>query len=209
MNQYEVKIRSAHGFSFMEMMVTTIVLVLVSGSIYTYMNQSQHSYQSQQSLIGVTRNARIALDQIMGVVRQAGNDPQEIGFTPVEILGSNHIRLNSDLTGSESGKGEPDGDISDLYEQVVVRYDSANKKVQIDLADGNGERALLDDVESGDFTITCLDIDGSATTSAVNIIGVRIEMKTRTPTADLRTGQIQSITLRSEAFLRSKGFSLF
>jgi len=209
MNKYKVKVRSAHGFSFMEMMVTSIVLALVSGSIYTLMFQGQRSYQSQQSLIGVTRNARIALDQIMGVVRQAGNDPQEIGLTPVEILGTNHIRLNSDLTGSESGKGDPDGDISDLYEQVVVRYDSTNKKVQIDLADGTGERALLDNVEPGDFTITCLDIDGSATTSAVNIRSVRVEMKTRTATADLQTGQIQSITLRSEAFLRSKGFSLF
>lgn len=209
MNKYKIKIRSAYGFSFLEMIVTTIVLALVSASIYTFMFQGQRSYQSQRAIIGVTQNARIALDQIMSVVRQAGNDPQEIGLTPVEILGTNHIRLNSDLTGSESGKGEPDGDTNDLYEQVVVRYDSANKTVQVDLADGNGERVLLDNVESGDFTITCLDIDGSATTSAVNIRGVRVEMMTRTSTPDLGMGQIQSVTLRSEAFLRSKGFSLF
>jgi len=209
MNKYKVKVRSAHGFSLMEMMVTTIVLALVTGSIYTLMFQGQRSYQSQQSIIGVTQDARIALDQITGFVRQAGNDPEDIGFTPIEILGTNHIRVNSDLTGAESGKGEPDGDIDDLYEKVEVQYDSTNKEVLIDLADGNGPQALLDNIESGDFAITCLDIDGSATTSAVSIRGVRVEIKARTPTADLQTGQIQSITLRSEAFLRSKGFSLF
>ena len=201
---------SPRGFSFIEMMVASVVLVLIGGSVSTLMFQGQRSYQSQRGMIEVAQQGRIGMEQIISFVRQAGNDPEETGITPIQILGANHIRINSDLTGLEGGLGDPDGDIDDLYEQVVVRHDTtAPGYVKIDLADGNGERILIENIPSGDFVISPLNASGSVTATEADIRAVRVEMKVRTAQEDLQTGNIQSITLRSEAYLRSQSYAPF
>jgi len=205
----EERSSQTQGFSFVEMMVATVVLVLVGGSIATVMFQGQYSYQSQRGMVEVAQDGRIAMEQIMSFVRQAGNSVSGT-ITPISILGANHIRINADLTGSEAGNvGDPDGDTNDLYELVVVRHDVGNTRVMIDLADGGGERVLIENIAAGDFVISLLDAASIVTATEADIRAVRVEMKIRASDTDLQTGDVQSITLRSEAQIRSRSFQPF
>ncbi len=150
------------------------------------------------------------------ILRQAGNDPEEYlknnNIPPIEILGSNHIRINSDISGSvpaTSGDpleatGDPDGDLDNLYERVEVRYDPTEKNLYLDI--GNGADVLAENLS---FNLTFFDGNGNETNVQEKIARVRVEVVAETKNADPQTGKVQSMTLQSEVMLRSQSFDVF
>ncbi|MDA2934748.1 prepilin-type N-terminal cleavage/methylation domain-containing protein [Acidobacteria bacterium AH-259-D05] len=207
---------STRGFTLAEMLIASTVLAIIAGGIFSLLFQSQDAYQSQQNIIEVTQTARIAIDQIIRFLRQAGNDSEEYlknnNIPSVEILGSEHIRINSDITGAvpDAGAdplkatGDPDGTLANRYERVVFRYDDPTDTLYVDL--GNGEQILAENI-TVDFTF--YDMSGAVTADENEIVRVRVELKAETEDADRLTGKIQSITLRSDVMLRSKSFDVF
>ena len=174
----------------------------------------------------MTQDARLALDQIMMYIRQAGNDPEEMfsgetppfshshtGIFPIEVSVPGYIQINSDVTGAETGfgnTGDPDGELNDRYEQVQIRYVSATDILQIDINNGSGWQTLAENVS--DFDFTYYDLQGNVLGGLPDeslIAKVGVEMKIESERADLQTGKNQSITLGSEAMLRSPGFDLY
>lgn len=218
---------SSRGFTLAEMLIATAVLALISAAIFTLLFQSQDAYQSQEEIVEVTQQARIAMDQIVRYIRQAGNDPEDIldsqtapgghghsGLYPIEILtvGPDYqIQINSDITGAVpdassdplKATGDPDGTLDNLYEKVTVRYDSNTDTLYINI--GYGEEILAENIPG--FALIFYDKDGNITVNEANIVRVRVSLQATT-VGSART-QVQSITLESDVFLRSKAFDLF
>ena len=156
----------ACGFTLVEMLLSIVILAIVSGGVLSTFNNSQLSYQSHEDVAEVISKSRFSLDQLMTYFRQAGNDPEghlaSSAISPIEILGTGHVRINSDLTGAVpdssdptdplKSTGDPDGTLDNLYEQVIARYDSAQQRIYIDI--GYGEEILASDISSFDLTFT-------------------------------------------------------
>jgi hypothetical protein len=207
---------SSRGFSFVEVVISSAVLLLVTAAIFWLLSQSQNSYRSQHYILQVTQQARTAVDQVCTYLRQAGNDPEGYlrnnNIPPIEILGSNHIRINSDITGSVpaasadplEATGDSDGNLDNLYERVEVRYDPIEKNLYLDI--GYGADVLGDNLS---FNLTFFDGNGNETNVEKEIARVRVEVVAETENADPQTDKVQSITLQSEVTLRSRSFDLF
>ncbi|MDA2934825.1 hypothetical protein MYX82_10855 [Acidobacteria bacterium AH-259-D05] len=209
------------------MMIASSVLAIIAGGIFILLNQSQSSFTSQQDLMEVVQQARIAMDQITAYLRPAGNDPEEIfasetppfghthsGLFPIEISGAGHIQINADVTGSiTSGavidqRGDPDGTLSQRYEKVVIRYDSSADKLYINI--GDGEELLAQNIST--FSFTYYDLAGAQISNPASnegdIVQVHVQLVAETADPDPDTGKLQTLTLESDVMLRNKAFSL-
>lgn len=209
----------ARGFTLVEMLLSILILAIVSGGVFSTFNNSQLSYQSHQDVAEVISKSRFSLDQLMTYFRQAGNDPQghlaSNAIAPIEILGTGHVRINSDLTGAVpdpsdptnplKSTGDPDGTLDNLYEQVVARYDSAQQRIYLDI--GYGEEILASDISS--FDLTFYDSAGNTTVTESEIVRVRAELVADSAAVNLESGKVQTMTLGSSVMLRSKVFRMF
>ncbi len=209
----------ACGFTLVEMRLSILILAIVSGGVLTTFNNSQLSYQSHQDVAEVISKSRFSMDQLMTYFRQAGNDPEghlaSNTISPIEILGTGHVRINSDLTGAVpdpsdptnplKSTGDPDGTLDNLYEQVVVRYDSAQERIYLDF--GYGEEILASDISS--FDLTFYDSAGNTTVTESQIVRVQAELVAESAGVNLESGKVQTMTLGSSVMLRSKVFRTF
>ena len=228
---------SSRGFTLVELLIATAVLVTIGGATFVLLNQSQRSFRSQQDMTEVVQQARLSMDLITTYLRRGGNDPQKIfetwgvpatipfghgtgpgshaGIFPIEVNSAQHILIHSDVTGSvTSGStptGDPDGTIDNLYEKVVVRYDSVARNLYMDIADGSGEQLYADNISS--FAFTFYDLAGTLITNpATNeaaITRIHVQLTAESEDPDPESGKIQTITLESDVMVRSKSFSPF
>lgn len=219
---------SSRGFTLVEMLISSMVLTLVGAGVFTLLNQGQNSFRSQKDMTAVVQQARIAMDLIATSLRSAGNDPQDIfsgetppfshshsGLFPIEISGSGHIQINTDLTGSVTGgatldrRGDPDGTLNQRNEKVVIRYDSSGNNLYMNI--GDGEELLAKNISSFDFIY--YDMAGALISSPASnenaIVQVHVELVADTADPDPTSGKIQTITLEAAVMLRSKSFSVF
>ncbi len=210
---------SACGFSLVEMLLSLLVLVIVAGGVFTSFNQSQLTYQSQEDATEVLRTGRFTMDQILNYLRQAGNDPEGYlesnSLPPIQILGAGHVRINTDLTGSVpdpsnptdplKSTGDPDGTVDNLYEQVVVRYDSSQERIYLDI--GRGEEILASNIST--LNLTFYDGAGNTTVTESAIVRVQVDLVAESANSDPVSGKVQTITLNSSVMLRSKVFQMF
>ncbi len=206
----------SRGFTLAEILIANAVLVVAAGAIFSLFFQSQHSFESQQDILEATQQARAAMLQINSYLRQAGNDPEgylrDNDIPPIELLGANHIQINSDITGSVpaasadplEASGNPDGTLDNLYEQVVVRYNVSQESLYLDI--GYGPDVVAANLS---FDFTFLDISGNETADEDDIVRVQIAVVAETEDLNPLTDEVQSITLQSEVMLRSRSFDVF
>ena len=197
---------SEKGFTLVEMLVTTVVLMLLTGPLLIVFQQSGATFRAQSDQGEMAEQMRIAMDQITRCIRQAGNDPLEALAVPgVNPISSNHIQLNTDITGSvPSGtgnplesSGDPDGTLNSLYESVSFRQSGTDLLADI----GFGEEVLAEGISQLSFTY--LDINGAPTMVPDDVARVQVTMVATTDRGDMRNNQLYSLTLQSEVFVRS------
>lgn len=208
------------GFTFVEVLIVTAILAVITAAIFPIVYEGQYSYQSEKRLLDATQQARVAMDQIVRYVRQAGSDPKELGtFAPVDILQTSpwRIRINSDITGfvpsttgnSMESTGDPDKALNSIYERVTVRHGSNDAggvmKILIDV--GYGEEVVAENIPTLNFTF--FDARGNPTADPNVIARVKVLMVVETNIADPKTGKISSVTLESDVFIRNKSWELF
>ena len=205
------------GFSLLEVLVAAVIFSVISGAVVTLLYQSQRAFQTQQDFNQAGVEVLIALDQMVRSLRHAGNDPldalSDAGVDPVEILGSGHFRVNSDITGSVDSEtanpkekaGSPDGVLDAIYEIVEYRYDTNSKNLVVDV--GYGETVLAGNIEG--FNVKYFDSDGFETTTDSEVIRARIRLVAATDTIDSSTGRKNLISLRSDVLLRATTYDLF
>jgi len=202
------------GFSVVEALIVVAILGVVLGSIFGIAYQAQRSFDAEKRFTETSQHARVAMDEIVRYIRQAGNDPYPKEGTPfpaVEVVTGNVINVRSDITGSYDGvTGDPDKLLNSPMEDVTIRYDSGAKTVSIqDNRAGGGFQVLADHIEvpSGESFFGFFDSSGGATTDPKKIVSVQVTMAAKTPP---RAGsKINTVTYRSHVFIRSKAFDVF
>jgi type II secretory pathway pseudopilin PulG len=202
---------SSRGFTLAEVLINSVVLLLIMAGIMVVMSQSQRSYSRQYQLMKASRVARMSMHQIQSFLRQAGNDPSGIGLVPVTRDNANQLTIRSDVTGSIgtgiTATGEPDGTLDNLYEQVTISYVPVNDQLVITTSAGGTPQILANDIVELQWTF--YDLSGTPNPAAdADIARVAIRMAVETET-DLETGTVNTLTLESEAMLRSQSFQFF
>ncbi len=181
------------GFILLEFLISTLLLVLVSASIFQVMASTQQSAVYQNQVQTALQNSRTALEFVERCIRQAGNNPRKAVFQAVEIASATEVRLRSDLTGAAAGNpnmGDPDGDVLDAGEDVTVRYISAGRRLELVPA-GQAAQTIADNITG--FSLLYFDAAGNATVVGANVRKVRITVTASTNVPDPKTGKPFSI----------------
>lgn len=120
------------GFSLIELLMATLILGILTASLFPLLNdfQSETAYQSEAQT--VIDNIRVAIETMEKYIRQAGNDPYGTGFQGITIVSDQAVTIRSDLKGSHGpNEGDPNGDIAGSDETVTLRFNPANQSLEI------------------------------------------------------------------------------
>ncbi len=99
--------RAQRGFSLVELMVSTVIMLVVAGGVFGALNYYQKTYQRTEISADMHDNLRSAIDLIMQEVGQAGSSPAgatlaSLGVYPAGILTTStttSLKLFGDING--------------------------------------------------------------------------------------------------------------
>jgi hypothetical protein len=143
------------------------------------------------------------MDTLDRIVRQAGNNPTKAAFQGVAITSSTEARFCADLTGSAPGqpdKGDPDGDILDAGEDVIIRYDAAARELR--LVTGGSTQPLASYI--GAFDMQYFDANGAVTTAGANVRRVRVTVTGASTLPNPQTGHFFTMRQTSDIELAAR-----
>ncbi len=187
----------ARGFSLIELLIVTAVLIVVLGLIGSVMITIQRQYMSQQALIDASNNARVALDLMLRLARVAGNNPERISFEPIHPDPDGNSQMDSIRLRTDWNPG--DGDISDAYEDMI--FSTSNGVLYIQRPSDGSPVEFVDRVESLTFSYkdsNGADISSSdAVANRGSIAYVDIELRTSVP-------DVPAILFKSSAVIRTR-----
>src|SRR5262245_5519655 len=187
------------GFSLVEFLISSAIVLVICGSIFGVLAETQRLAAYQSEVQSVLENTCLALETVERLIRQAGNDPMGTGLSGLTIVSSSEIRLRSDLTGSAGAdKGDPDGDVSDSGEDVTIRYDSSARSLELIPHPGSAQ-AFASYVSA--FSMQYYDSAGVATTRGDEVRRIRIDITGATTRANPKSREIFSLQLASEVQL--------
>jgi Tfp pilus assembly protein PilW len=201
MSEFRVPRRSIHaatiesGFSLVEFLLASLVLLLVAGYMFSAMAEMERTAGYQSEIQSVTGNTRIAMEIVQRYIRQAGNNPQGIiGLQGLSVVSPNQIVIKADLTGSsltDPDQGDPDGDINDLDEDVTLRYNAAQRTIEIVPA-GGPARTVAGSITA--FAMLYLDQFGALTTDGNAVQRIRVTISGGSRMVNPQTRQPFGIT---------------
>jgi len=204
MNGSQSNIAAEQGFTLAEFLLSTLILLVMSGYMFTVMADMERSAGYQTQIQGVLANTRIAMNTVQRYLKHAGNNPHEIALQGLTIVSPSEARIQADLTGSSTtdpNRGDPDGDINDLDEDVTLRHNAVARTIELVLPDGT-VRTVASFINQ--FSMQYLDQFGGATAVGSDVQRVQVTISGRAATADLRTGQTFGVTNTSDVYLVSR-----
>lgn len=191
----------AAGFTLTEFLIASTILLMMSVPMFETLNYLQEAALEQAEIQQIHENVRTALQTAARAFRQAGNDPYATGFEAVSPISTTEVRIRSDLTGSEApgnpDRGDPDGDIMDSGEDILLRYNDS--KDRLEMVRGKGSVQIVADTISG-FALQYLDARGKPTPDGTKVRTIRIKISgiaggsadpTHAPLSLERTGSIR------------------
>ena len=93
-------INTSHkGFSLIEMMVAMAIASIVMAGIYTFYRSQLRSHVTQQALVDMQQDARVAMYMMTREIRLAGCDPQNSTGATIRIANAAEIAFDSDIVG--------------------------------------------------------------------------------------------------------------
>ena len=183
------------GFSLVEMLLSATILLVISMAVFSALNRIQQAASYQAEVQAVVDNTRIALQSMERCFRQAGNDPFQKGFDAISIFSPTEVRIRSDITGSRNGnKGDPDGDINDSGENLLIRYN--RKKKRLEMVSRNGPIQILAENIS-DLSLDFFDAEGHPTGRGDMVRTIKINISGLSTYKDPQSGIRFGIQLRS------------
>jgi hypothetical protein len=192
-----------HGFALAEFLVSTVIVLGLSAGVFTMLTNVLSTSGYQTEVLSVMENTRVAMGTLQRYIVQAGNNPRLAAFAPVTITSATEVRLRSDLTGLAGGnQGDPDGDVLDANEDVIIRYNATGRRIELVAADGTVQ--TLAQYISG-FSLAYLDTTGTATTAGANVRTIRITINGTSAVANPRTRKTFGLTLTGVATLPNRG----
>lgn len=191
---------SEQGFSLAEFLISSLILVVIAGSVFTLLSQTQRSASHQVEVQGVLENTRFAMMTLERILQQAGNDPKEVGFQGITEITATSVRVKSDLTGSgatavpaEPDKGDPDGDTTDAGEDIKIEYDGDARTINLNA------QPVASNISA--FNLTFYDKNGAITGTPDNVTKIRVTITGRSSAPDPQSGKFFSMQLASDVKL--------
>lgn len=120
---------SPKGFSLVELMVAMAVASILMAGIYTFYQNQLRSHVTQQALVDMQQDARVAMFMMSREIRMAGYDPQDTGAT-IRTANVAEIAFDSDQ--------DFDGAIDVNTERFYFGLSNDADGDGINDADGNG-----------------------------------------------------------------------
>jgi hypothetical protein len=200
LHQAPRSLRVEAGFSLVEFLLFSLMLMILAGSVFTLLSQTQRSAGYQLEIQGVLESTRFAMMTLERILQQAGNDPFETGLVGISEMSATQVRVKSDLTGSggtatpsEPDKGDPDGDDLDANEDVIISYNLGSGTISV------GGQPLAGNISA--FLLEYFDKNGAATATGADVTRIRVAMTGRSTAPDPRTGQPYALRIASDVKL--------
>jgi type IV pilus assembly protein PilW len=166
-------IRSAAGFSMVEMLMVLAIMSIAFGTIYKSFEHLNRSSTTENVKAGVQQSVRIAVDFMVQDIRLAGLNPlgtPNIGIQAIVGPPDSSIRFTMDANF--------DGDDDDTFEDITYAFNSANGAL-IQTNPPLDPEVLIDNVTKLNFTY--LDTDDQTTSDLNEIRSVIIELEMERP----------------------------
>ena len=222
-------IRSAKGFTLMELMVSMVCTMIVLGSAVALTSSIQTGYRRQLENSAGEQEARYAMDWIGRYLRGAGNNPFNVTESDCPgvdtnfwgiILDPNADGVNDDIT-IQSDSNPPDGKIggatglcNQANEHVTISFCSAakvaaaectgvNTIIFLDQAVGASATTRTDAVING-LQFVYLDNARVPTTVQANVFYVQTQITIRTRTVRAGSNAPETRLLTSEIRVRGR-----
>ena len=187
------------GFTIIEFLLSAMILLIATSAVFVLLTESQREAGYQAEIQAVLNNTSIAMQTIERYLRQAGNDPFTSGLSGVTIVSATELRIQSDIKGSsgssDPNKGDPDGDIEDSDENVLIRFNSGTRSIEV-LA-RNGPPMIIASYIS-DLNFTYYNEFGAITADGREVSSVSISISGASAFPNPQTHQIFGVTLQSE-----------
>jgi len=186
------------GFSLVEFLISSTILVVLGASVFSAITDIGRTASYQTEVQTVLQNTRIGMDTLARQIKQAGNNPLAATFEGITIGSATQVQIRSDLTGSAPGhpnQGDPDGDTSDVDENVTFRYDAGARAIEMVLGDGTVNR-IASYISA--FSMQYFDTTGSVTAVGADVRRIRVVISGATTLANPKTGQRYGITLTED-----------
>jgi hypothetical protein len=187
------------GFSLAEFLIASLILMVMATWIFSLLAEVQQEASFQNEVLSVLNNTQSAMHTVERFFRQAGNDPLASGVQGITIIGPSEVRVHADIKGSAGpsnpDKGDPDGDIDDSDEDVVIRYNPRSRSIEI--IPGGGSALIIANYISN-LSFQYYNAEGEITMeeSSVCTIGITISGSSLIPHP--KTHQYFGVQLRSE-----------
>jgi len=180
-------LRDEAGFSLVEFLIASVILLVVSVSVFGVLTNVQRSSSYQTEVQAVLDNTRIAMESVTRILRQAGNDPKSIGVQGITIVSASQVQIQADLTGSAgTDTGDPDGDTGDSGENVTISYNAGARSIELTPNGGNAQ-TIATDISA--YNMQYFDAAGAATGIGADVRRIRVSMSGASPLPDPQTGE--------------------
>ncbi len=183
--------RADAGFTLVELLITTIVVLLTLGITTTAIVATQRNYSAQRERLETANQARAAMDAITRLVRMSGSNPLNIAVTPLRADPDfnnvyDSIRIQSDWNPA-------DGVLDDPYEDITFSV-AGGQLVKQEPSDP-GPVVFAENVAGMTFTYrdTNEGAIANAVTFASRIAYVTIQLRTQS-TAMVQDGPASWLT---------------
>lgn len=167
MNHFSLKSRRKHkdeqGFSLIELLIVTVVLLIVLGILATIISGVQSSYATHRERAAKHTDALASLNLITRIIRNAGSNTTQTALT---ATGSNRLRVKSDWTISDDALDDP-------FEDVEF-YVSNNVLYMTNVSPITNTVELAQNIESISFEY--FDSNGASTTNMASVVRVRFAL---------------------------------
>lgn len=176
--------RAERGFSLIELLVVSVILIIILGMIALVVKGLQASYNERRARAEQLNDGAAALDLLSRVIRVAGANTTSQALTPT---GATALRVRSDWN-------PVDGTFNGQYEDTTF-YVSNNSLFMRNETTGQPTE-LISNVTS--LTFQYFDAAGTATTTPSQIARVRVA---------LEVGTVYTRTFTTDALVR-KGIQI-
>lgn len=198
-------IANESGFSLPELLVSCLLLALLSGAAFGFLNDVARVAGRQADLQSARTGLLLGLDAARRLLQQSGNNPCAASVIGTSTYGPGRWHVQADLTGSaapaQPDKGDPDGDNADSYEDIVIRHDSSADTLGLESV-GGGVQIVADGVAA--FSLRFFDASGAEVGAEGKATRARVEITTVTRSPDLRTRRNSAIQLSSDVALLAR-----
>ena len=191
------------GFSLVEFLLSTLIMLIIAGSVFSLLSQTETTASYQTEVQGVLENTRIAMETVERILQQAGNDPLGAGFPGIIITSSTQVRVQSDITGLGPGadKGDPDGVTDDSGEDYIIQYNAGARTIEL-VTPARTVQPIASNITA--FSMQYFDRAGAAAAAGNDVCRIRISLTGTSPVRDLQTGDTFAMQLTSNVQLANR-----